>query len=356
MPEKTDQEERTESATPRRKEEARKKGQVAKSMDLTSAFMFLVSMVTIRFVFPSIFAEIMNIMKDTLSSLQTDIFVENSSGLATIRPLAFGAIMTIAKMLAPFALIVLAAALFINFAQVGFLISGESLTPKFDRINPAKGISRLISKRTVVSFIQSMFKIIVVGYVLYITIKGEKERILGLAGLPIKSAIAEISAVIFKMGIRSAILLFILAASDYAYQRWEYERSLRMTKQEVKEEMKQAEGDPLTKSRVRSIQREMAARRMMQEVPKADVIITNPVHLAVALKYDMNSDAAPKVCAKGARIVAERIKAIAREHNIPIVEDRPLARMLFKLELGTEIPVALYRAVAEILARILRKD
>lgn len=325
-------------------------------MDLTSAFMFLVSMVAIRFVFPSIFTEIMNIMKTTLSSLQTDIFVENSSGLATIRPLAFGTVMIIAKMLAPFALVILAAALFINFAQVGFLISGESLTPKFDRINPAKGITRMISKRTVVSFAQSMFKILVVGYVLYITIRGEKERILGLAGQPIKPAIAEISSIIFKMGIRSAILLFILAVSDYAYQRWEYERGLRMTKQEVKEEMKQAEGDPLTKSRVRSIQREMAARRMMQEVPKADVIITNPTHIAVALKYDMNSDAAPKVCAKGARLIAERIKAIAREHNIPIVEDKPLARMLFKLELGTEIPVALYRAVAEILARILRKD
>jgi flagellar biosynthetic protein FlhB len=192
--------------------------------------------------------------------------------------------------------------------------------------------------------------------VLYITIKGEKEKILGLSDMPIKSAITELTAVIFKMGIRAAILLFILAASDYAYQRWEHERNLRMTKQEVKEEMKQSEGDPLVKARIRSIQREIAARRMMQEVPKADVIITNPVHLAIALKYDMNSDSAPKICAKGARLIAERIKTIAREHNIPIIEDKPLAQMLYKLELGSEIPVALYKAVAEILARILRND
>jgi len=355
MPETANQEERTESATPRRKEEARKKGQVAKSTDLTSAFMFLVAMVAIRFVFPSIFAEIMRIMKITLSALHADIFVEKSHGSSALQYLASSTILSMAKVLAPFAIVLLTAALFINFAQVGFLISGESMTPKFERINPIKGFSRIISKRTVVSFAQSMFKIVVVGYVLYITINGEKERILALGSMSIKPAIVELTAVIFKMGIRAAILLFILAASDYAYQRWEHERDLKMTKQEVKEEMKQSEGDPLIKSRIKSIQREMAARRMMQEVPKADVIITNPTHIAVALKYDIDSDAAPKICAKGARIIAERIKTIAREHNIPIVEDKPLARMLYKLELNTEIPVALYRAVAEILARILRK-
>jgi len=356
MPESADQEERTESATPRRKEEARKKGQVAKSADLTSAFMFLVALVTIRFVFPSIFSEMMKITKVSLSTLQTDIFADSSNSSPILQSLAIGNIIAIAKVLAPFGMVLFAAALFVNFVQVGFLISGESLIPKFERINPVKGISRVISKRTIVTFAQSMFKLAIVGYVLYVTINGEKERITGLGVLPIKLAIVELSAVIFKMGIRAAILLFVLAASDYAYQRWEHERKLRMTKQEIKEEMKQSEGDPLTKARIRSIQREIAARRMMQEVPKADVIITNPTHIAVALKYDMDADAAPKICAKGAQLIAERIKAIAREHNIPIVEDKPLARVLYKLKLDTEIPIALYRAVAEILARILRND
>lgn len=356
MPESASQEERTESATPRRKEEARKKGQVAKSADLTSAFMFLVALVMIRFVFPSIFSEMMKITKVSLSTLQTDIFADNSNSSPILKSLAIGNIIAMAKVLAPFGMVLFAAALFVNFVQVGFVISGESLIPKFERINAFKGVSRLVSKRTIVSFAQSMFKLIIVGYMLYVTIKGEKERVIGLAGMPIKIAIVELSAVIFKMGIRVAILLFVLAASDYAYQRWQHDRDLKMTKQEIKEEMKQSEGDPLTKSRIRSIQREIAARRMMQEVPKADVIITNPTHIAVALKYDMDADAAPKICAKGAQLIAERIKTIAREHNIPIVEDKPLAQLLYKLELGTEISVALYKAVAEILARILRND
>lgn len=343
MPEGTDQGERTESATPRRKQEAHGKGQVAKSMELTSAFMFLVGLVAIRFVFPSIFSGIMNTTRCWMLDSRWSIAQR-----------AVSSIKYPALALAPFMIIMLTSALFINYAQVGFLISGEALTPKLERLNPVKGVSRLFSTKTIVTFVFGLLKITIVGYVLYITAKGEYDKIMSLSDMPIKTAIAQITGLIFKMGFRAALLLFVLGVSDYAYQRWEYERSLKMTKQEVKEEMKQTEGNPVIKARIRSVQREMARRRMMQEVPKADVVITNPTALAVALKYDLEVDAAPRVCARGARLVAERIKAIARQHNVPIVEDKPLARSLYNLELGQQIPVMLYRAVAEILSRVMR--
>lgn len=313
--------------------------------------MFLVGLVTIRFVFPSIFSGMMDITSRcwTLDAGRAKLPLSYIQYLVS-------SIWHVALVLAPFAVVMFISALVINYAQVGFLISGEALTPKFERLNPIKGVSRLFSKRTIVSLIQSLLKVFIVGYVLYITVMGEQSKIISLASVSIKTAVVQITRLIFKMGIRAALMLFLLAAFDYAYQRWEYERSLRMTKQEIKEEMRQSEGNPMIKSRIRSVQREMAARRMMQEVPKADVVITNPTALAVALKYNMESDAAPRVCAKGARLIAERIKTIAREHGVPIVENKLLARTLFRLELGREIPAALYRAVAEILARILSNE
>jgi len=233
-------------------------------------------------------------------------------------------------------------------------MSGEALMPKFERINPIKGLSRLISTKNLVVLIQSLLKLTIIGIVLYITLKNEQGKIMGLSDMAINPAISYIADIIYKMCMRAALIILILALFDYAYQRWDHEQNLRMTKQEVKEEYKELEGDPLIKSRIRSIQREMATRRMMQEVPEADVVITNPTSLAVALKYDKDLDAAPRVCAKGKRLIAERIKSIAREHDIPIIEDKPLARALFEIEIGWEIPVELYRAIAEILARIYR--
>ena len=362
MPEGTDKEEQTEAATPQKKQEARKKGQVAKSMDMTSAFMFLVGLVTIRIVFPRVFGELMIIMETIFSNLHAQQWsmdagnamsdTSNAYPVMTFRHMGLNMAMSVIKAFSPFLGVMLVSALAINIAQVGFLISMESISPKFDKLNVIKGATRLISKRTLVTLVQSLLKITAIGVVLYYTVKGEQDKILAMVEMPIKPAIVEITKIIFKMGIRSTILLLILASIDYIYQRWEFEKGLKMTKHEVKEETKQHEGNPLIKARIRNIQREVAAKRMMQEVPQADVVITNPTHIAVALKYDTEIDAAPRVCAKGERIIAERIKAIALEHNVPIVEDKPLARVLYGLELNQEIPVALYRAVAEILARI----
>jgi len=351
MPEEQNQEERTESATPRKKEEARKKGQIALSNDLVSAFMFLIGLFVLKLTFPSVFSQIESLAENTYSNLSPD-----KLGTDNIRHFGIGVVLTVGKTLAPLALIMIGSALAINYAQVGFFVSFESLTPSFDRIDPIKGFKRFVSKRTFVSLAQSFLKIIIVGYVLYWTIKGEKDRVMNIADMEIKPAISEVVRVTFKMGFRAALFLFIIAILDYAYQRWEYERGLKMTKQEVKDEMKSSEGDPLIKSRIRSIQREMAMKRMMQDVPTANVVITNPTHLAVALKYKKDEDIAPKICAKGQNLIAERIKAIARENYIPIIEDKPLAQALFKVGLDQEIPGTFYKAVAEILARIYQMN
>ena len=347
MPEEQNQEERTESASPRKKEEARSKGQVALSSELVSAFMFLIGLLMIKFFFPAIFFQIKVLAENSFSNISPDKLSPEY-----MQHFGISALLTVGKSLAPYALIMIGSALVINYAQVGFLVSFEAMTPKFDRMDPVKGFKRFISKRTFVTLGESLLKMIVVGYVLYITVNGEKDKVLNLADMEIKPAISEVVSLMFKMGYRAAMLLLLIAVFDYAYQRWEYERGLKMTKQEVKDEMKSSEGDPLVKSRIRTIQREMAMKRMMQAVPSADVVITNPTHLAVALKYKQNMDQAPKVCAKGQNLIAERIKTIAREHYIPIIEDKPLAQSLFKLDLNQAIPATLYKAVAEILARV----
>lgn len=347
MPEEPDQEERTETATPRKREEARKKGQVAQSTELVSAFMFLVGLAAIRIFFPSMFSQMKNLMENIFTNM-----IPANLNPEDMGHYAFGSIITFGKIFAPFAAVMLGSALIVNYAQVGFYISAEALKPDFSRIDPMKGIKRFVSKRMIVSLIQSFLKVIIVAYVLYVTVKGEKESVLSLADMQITTAVSEIIRLMFKMGFRAALFLFVIACFDYVYQRWEHERNLKMSKQEVKEETKSAEGDPMVRSRIRSIQREMAMRRMMQEVPTADVVITNPTHLAIALKYKSDKDQAPKICSKGRNIIAEKIKEIARKHNIPIIEDKPLAQSLFKLDLGQEIPTTLYKAVAEILARI----
>jgi len=200
-----------------------------------------------------------------------------------------------------------------------------------------------------------LLKFTAIGAVAYLTVRDALPKIIGLAQLPIGTALALVGEIMFNLGLRVALLLLMVAAIDYGYERWEYEQNLRMTREELREELRQMEGDPYVKARIRRIQRQLAMQRMMEEVPKADVIITNPVELAVALKYDARTMAAPKVVAKGARLLAERIKKIAQEHGVPIVENKPLARALYRsCQVGQEIPVKLYRAVAEVLAYIWR--
>jgi flagellar biosynthesis protein FlhB len=240
-----------------------------------------------------------------------------------------------------------------NMMQSGLILSFKPVIPDFSKVNPLSGLKRIIGKRSMMEFAKSLMKLGIVGFIVYQSFQDKYLQIVTLTGSDLRAAINEIGQVGLDILLKAGFALLAVAALDYAYQRWEYMRNIRMTKQEVKEEVRQSEGDPHIRSKIRSQQRQMAARRMMQAVPAADVILTNPTHLAVALQYRPESMNSPKVIAKGELLVAERIKKIAREHGVPVLENKPLAQALYKaVEIGQEIPPALYHAVAEVLAFI----
>jgi flagellar biosynthetic protein FlhB len=243
----------------------------------------------------------------------------------------------------------------INYLQVGFLFTLEPLQPSLEKLNPIKGIKRLFSIRSVVDVVKNLLKLVIIGFIVYVTIKREYGLFLELGDFTIYQITKVMASLTFEVGIKIAIALLVMAILDFFYQRWEHEKSLRMSPFEIKEERRQMEGDPEVKQRIKRLQMEMARRRMMHEVPKATVVITNPTHIAIALKYDSATMKAPLVVAKGKHKLAAQIKKIAQEHNIPVVEDKPLARAMFGvIEVGEEIPFNFFKAVAEILAYVYR--
>lgn len=349
MAERDTDQERTEQASPRRREEARKKGQVARSQELSSVAVLAAGLVFFYFGSSSLVSRIMDLMKNILRD-SGKISLENAG---TVQSLLAGLMIDSFFILFPFLLLVIAAGVLANYFQVGFLFSAEPLTPDLSKIDPIKGFKRLFSLRALAELIKNCLKIIVISVVVYLTLRAEAVNTLTLADKSIWEIISCVGDISFKIIFRTCWVLLFLAALDYLYQRWEFEKSLRMTRQEVKDEHKQTEGDPLVKARIRRIQREIARRRMMAKVPKADVVITNPDHLAVALLYDPEKMAAPVVVAKGAGETAEKIRKLAREHGVPVLENKPLARALFKLvKVNDVIPEKLYRFVAEVLAYV----
>jgi flagellar biosynthetic protein FlhB len=241
-----------------------------------------------------------------------------------------------------------------NYAQVGFLFTFEPIKPKWDKLDPMKGIKKiLVSKRSAVELVKGLLKLAVVGIVAYTSLQGVVAESMLMTDSDVGGILGFMASSAFSVMLKTGLAFLVIAVLDYMFQRYEHQREMKMTKSEVKEESKQMEGDPLIKSRIRSIQRDMARRRMMQEVPKADVVITNPTHIAVALKYDMTTMPAPKVVAKGAEKIAEKMRTLAHEHHVPIVEDKPLAWALYKsVEVNATIPPELFQAVAQTLAYI----
>jgi flagellar biosynthetic protein FlhB len=333
-------EEKTEQATPRRRQKAKEKGQIARSRELIS--MSAAGGIILMFYFSgsSFIVNMSELMRKFLN-------LQYGSNPAFAMRFAASEMFWI---LFPFLGIAFTFAVLTGVSQGGFILKPLSL--EIERLNPINGFKRLFSRYGIVEFLKSLLKFAVGGFIYYLIIKSL------IAILPFTQAmdIREIMRVSGKLLFKAVIIIFmaffVFAAMDYLYERWRFERSLRMTKQEVKEEYRETEGDPLVKSRIKSIQRELARRRMMQEVPKATVVITNPTHIAVALKYRKEEMSAPMVIAKGAGFIAEKIKEIARKNHIPIVEDKPLAKALYKLNLDSFIPVDLYRAIAKILAYI----
>ncbi|MEW6379307.1 MAG: flagellar biosynthesis protein FlhB [bacterium] len=346
----TDRSKRTEQPTPKRKHEARTKGQVARSRELGTVSILLATLIAFHFYGARFLHHLGELMQWLLRS-SGELTIQDSNLVS----LLFQIEKKMLPILAPIILLMAVFALATNFGQVGFLLTTQTLKPDLGKLNPITGFWNLFSLRSLAELIKSLLKVGVIGFIAYKTIMEE------LPGIPLLSAMApgsifySICAVSFRILLRSTIALLIMAILDYIYQRYEWNKSLMMTKEEVKEEMRQAEGDPKVRAQIRKIQQRIARQRMMAHVPQADVVITNPQHLAVALRYDARGMAAPTVIAKGAGFVAEKIKEIAREHGIPLVENKPLAQLLYKtVDIGKAIPPHLYQAVAEILAYVYR--
>ncbi len=340
--------ERTEQASPRRREEARQKGQVARSPEVASAAILLASTLLFYFCSGGMVERLMDLTRWTLRECgQTAVNLDN------IHHLLWSWSWKLFLVMAPLLLTVVVAGFLANYLQIGFVFSSETLAPKFDKIDPIKGFQRLFSMRSLVELVKSLLKMAIVGTIVWYTLKDETQNLIPLMEESLWGILVYTGKVSFKILITTCWVLIVLAILDYLYQRWEFEKGIRMSKQEVKDEFRQTEGDPLVKSRIRRIQREVARKRMMANVPKADVVITNPTHLAVAIHYDPDKMYAPTVVAKGAGFVAERIREIARAHNVPVIENKPVAQLLYKtVDVDRAIPEDLYRAVAEILAYV----
>lgn len=342
--------EKTEKATPKKRNEARRKGQIAKSHEISVAVSLLAMFFLFIFEAKAIGSGLIQMMTTILSH---DLTMSLSQG--AIQPFFTNIVFQAGKLVAPVFITALVVGIVSNLFQVGFMFTTETLQFKFDRLNPIPGFKRLFSVRSIVELIKSLLKIAVIGFPTFLILRMHWSSLQGMVALSLGDSLSMIGRIVLEMGMTASVLLLILSGFDYAYQKFEHEKGLRMSKQDIKDEYKNAEGDPRIKAKIRERQRQMAMRRMMQEVPKADVIITNPTHYAVALKYDPNTMDAPKVVAKGMDYVALKIREVATENQVTIVEKRELARALYaQLDIGESVPETFFKAVAEILAFVYR--
>jgi flagellar biosynthetic protein FlhB len=339
---------KTEQPTSRKREEARSEGNVAVSMELATFFVIMGGLVMLYFSGLWMAGGIMKFMREPVFPFNAELNVQSAVALYRVVLRQYYIIMLPAFMIPLFG--VLAYVL-----QNGINLTLKPLVPNFSKIDPISGTKKIFSVNSLMNLAKSVLKVGVLGYVMYINVRKEWHFMPSLVEMEVVSTFVFVTTVAFKIMLKSVWVLAVIAVVDYAYQKWQFEKGLMMTKEEVKEENRESEGDPLVKSRIRSVQREQARKRMMQAVDTADVVVTNPTHLAVAIKYDRLKADAPVVVAKGAGLIADRIKELAQENMVPIVEDKPLARSLFKhVEIGMEIPMGLYKAVAEILAYVYR--
>lgn len=339
---------KTEAASPRKREEAREEGRVAKSNDLVSAAVLLFSLLIVRAAGPFIFNGMSSLFKDSLSNLhKTNLTVESLPGMAA------GLTMRFAMLSAPILIGCIAIGVVANVLQVGYKVTPKVLKPDMNKLNPVSGMAKLVSKRSMIELVKSLAKIAIVAYCAYSFLRSEYPGFIDLAGMSISDMLTTVVGLSWKLMARGCLCMLIIGILDYIYQKFEFENSIKMSKQEVKEEFKRTEGDPQIKGKIRSKQRALARQRLSTEVARADVIITNPTHFAVAIKYDSNEMSAPIVVAKGQRLMALKIREIAKANGIPIVENPPVARLIYRtVEIGQQIPEALYQTVAEILAYV----
>lgn len=342
--------EKTEDATPKRLEDARKEGQVAKSQDLSVAILLIILFFGLKFLGGFMYNRFVGVFQTYIRSFSEYAFDFNS--LRAMNLLTYGAV-EILILSGPIMLVALIAVIVVQVAQVKWRPTTKPMMPKFSKINPVSGFQRMFSKDKLFELGKSIVKLLVLFYVVYDSLKDQWGLVVNIYTLDLTSALLLIVNTVINVGVKISVVFLILAVVDYYYQKRKFKKDMKMTKQEVKEEYKNTEGNPQIKGKIRSKMQEASRRRMMQSIPEADVVITNPTHLAVAIKYDKSLGEAPVVLAKGADYLAARIKDIAAENKVEIVENKPVARMLYyNVEIGDQIPPELYQMVAEILAYV----
>ena len=337
--------EKSEQPTPRRRQESREQGQVPRSTDLTAAIVLLTGLVLLNMFGPRIYAQLLALTQDI------GRMSDPSAGdvLIWVRRAGYAAL----GMLWPFLSILLVVSLAGAVAQSGPVFTFKKLQPKLENISPMKGLKRIFSTDSLTRTLMGLLKMALVGLVAYVSIREQIVPVLASSLIEPLGIVNFAATIVFSLALRMALILLILGLIDYFYQRWKVEKSMRMTKQEVKDEMKRMEGDPLLKQRRRQTQMRLAMQRIATEVPHADVVVTNPTEYAVALRYDESTMTAPRVVAKGVDFLALRIRQIAQQHSVPVVQRPPLARALHAaVEVGQEVPPKYYRAVAELLAYV----
>ena len=337
--------ERTEPPSPKRLQDARKKGNVSKSEEVVSIGVLLAAVFALRSLGPAMTSNLQALMREDLGrSFRTDLTATSSMEL--FRSTGTHAILGLLPLLGVMAL----AAIALSVAQTGLMLSGAQLNPKLSNINPGAGFKRIISKDGLVNMVKAIAKMSVISVVVWMTMSARLAEIVSLGQLPVPLASARLAALGFDVALRAGLVLFILALADYAWQRRKWTKSLMMSQEDVRQENRETEGDPQIKAAIRRRQQQLM-NRMIAAVPKADVVVTNPTHYAVAIKYDPLTMQAPIVVAKGERLLALRIKEVAQKAGVPVLEEPPLARALFaSVAIGNPVPANLFRAVAEVLA------
>jgi flagellar biosynthetic protein FlhB len=342
--------EKTEEPTSKRREEARKKGQVAKSMEINSTLILLTGLVTLTIFGGTMFSRIVAVDKFIFSQIGQIELTQDA-----LPAYLFSGAKVLLSILWPVMLPIILVGIIANLLQFGFVFSFYPLKPKFEKLNPLQGLKKLFSKRSLMELIKNILKIVIIGWIGYLVIASLAEDMVPLMDQNPWAIFFWVCRSVAKIGFFTVLFIAILSIWDFIYQRWEHHSQMKMTKQEVKDEFKQMQGDPKMKAKIRQIQFKAAMQRMMKDLQTADVVITNPTEFAVAIKYDEENMAAPTVIAKGKKLIAQRIREIAMEHDIPLVENPPLARALYKaVDVGQEVPGKFYQAIAEILAYVYR--
>ena len=344
--------ERTEPATEKKLSDARKEGQVAKSKEIANCMGILSLFLILKFYVGTMGTRLLEMFQGVYNNIPgTLIFWEGNMPQDEMRVLFNQMMVNVLLIILPILLIGYVVAFVCDVAQVKWKLSGKPLRPKFSKLNPLKGIKKIVSVNALVELFKAILKIVLILYITYTLLKDKVILLYSLYDMPLMQALSLAAETVTDLGIRIAAVYMVIALADYIYQKFKFKQDMRMTKQEIKDEYKQAEGDPQVKGKIRRKMQEASQRRMMQNLPRADVVITNPTHFAVAIRYDPDEADAPVVLAKGSDHLAAKIKEIARENNIEIVENKPLARMLYaNVEVGQAVPPELYQAVAEVLA------